>query len=144
MNRRQILTLALAGAVAIGLGRPAIADPQDWVIYDDSDPIAKALAEGKTVFVDYAADWCSTCAAQARVITALRAENPAYDENIVFVRVDWDLWGDAPVATSRNIPRRSTLIALKGDRELGRIIAGTSRSAIKALLDAALAAAASA
>lgn len=140
MNRRAFLAASVAVATV-----PAAAFAGGVTIdFDKSDPIKKALAEGKTVFVDYAADWCSTCARQERVIGSLRAENPEYDANIVFVRVDWDDFGRAPVATSRNVPRRSTLIALKGDKELGRIVAGTSEADIKALMDRALAAAKSA
>ncbi len=100
--------------------------------------IADALADGKVVFVDYAAVWCSTCARQERIIEQLRAENPAY-EDILFVRVDWDTYAGHSVTTSRNIPRRSTLILLKGDAEHGRIVAGTSVAEIKALLDMGLA-----
>jgi hypothetical protein len=41
-----------------------------------------------------------------------------------------------------NVPRRSTLVVLKGDQEPGRIVAGTAREDIKALMDLALQAAA--
>jgi len=140
MNRRAFLAASVAAVTLPGV---ALAGGVT-LDFDKSDPIKKALAEGKTVFVDYAADWCSTCSRQERIIGALRSENPEYDENIVFVRVDWDDFGRAPVATSRNIPRRSTLIALKGDKELGRIVAGTAQGQIKALMDRALAAAKSA
>ena len=102
--------------------------------------IKNALAEGKTVFVDFAAKWCSTCARQERVIGALRSANPAYEE-MVFVKVDWDEYSRHEVTKSRNIPRRSTLIVLKGDEEIGRLVAGTSESDIKALMDKGLAAA---
>lgn len=105
--------------------------------------IKKALDEGKTVFVDYAADWCGTCKRQERVINSLRQENSAYDAAMVFVRVDWDEFGNHDVSTSRNIPRRSTLLVLKGDKELGRIVAGTSTAKIKELMDKGLAAASS-
>jgi len=111
----------------------------DGTIDYSAGDIKKALAEGKTVFVDYAADWCSTCKRQERVIDKLRSENPTYNKAITFVRVDWDLFRSDAVTTSRNIPRRSTLLVLKGDKELGRIVAGTSESAIKALLDQGLA-----
>lgn len=139
MNRRFFLTTAMAATLAV----PAFAGA-NMVPFDNSDPITNALKAGKTVFVDYAADWCSTCARQERVINALRSENPDYDANIVFVRVDWDDFGNAPVARDRNVPRRSTLIALKGNAELGRIVAGTSQADIKGLMDKALAAAKSA
>lgn len=140
MNRRYVLALTTVGL--IGLSMPNSVKAGDTVDYTPG-LIQDALAEGKTVFVDFAADWCSTCARQERVINALRDENPAYDENILFVRVDWDEFGREEVSTSRNIPRRSTLLVLRGDDELGRIVAGTSTEAIKTLLDTALSAATS-
>jgi thioredoxin 1 len=100
-----------------------------------------AMDAGKTVLLDFWASWCSTCAAQERVLAALKAENPAYEQNIAFFVVDWDQYGKGDLSKALNIPRRSTLVALKGRQELGRIVAGTSKEDIKALLDMALAAA---
>jgi thioredoxin 1 len=96
---------------------------------------------GKIVFLDFWASWCSTCAAQERVLAALKAENPAYEQNIAFFIVDWDQYAKGDLSKSLKIPRRSTLVALKGRQELGRIVAGTSKADIKALLDMALTAA---
>ena len=84
---------------------------------------------------------CSTCAAQERVINALKAENPDYEANITFINVDWDDYGKSDIVKSMKIPRRSTLVVLKGDQELGRIVAGTSKGQIKQLMDTALGAA---
>ncbi|MCF6444875.1 thioredoxin family protein [Nereida sp. MMG025] len=135
MNRRAFLTTTAAAALL-----PTLA----WAFTDYTDgAIEAALAEGKTVFVDYSATWCSTCARQGRVITQLREENAAYDENLVFIKVDWDTYKNAAVTTFRDIPRRSTLIVLKGDQELGRIVAGTSVAQIKELMDTGLSAATS-
>lgn len=100
--------------------------------------IQSLLAEGKTLLVDYKASWCTTCARQERVINQLRKENPAYDKAITFVAVDWDEYGRHDVTTSRNVPRRSTLLVLRGNEELARIVAGTSVNDIKALMDKAL------
>ncbi|WP_126975361.1 thioredoxin family protein [Frigidibacter oleivorans] len=104
--------------------------------------IDSLLAEGRVVFVDYKASWCTTCAAQERVIARLLAENPEYAERIAFVNVDWDQWKRDPVTTGRDVPRRSTLLLLQGDRELFRIVAGTSEKDIRAMLDRGLQAAA--
>ncbi len=132
-RRATLMTLAAAAAAAL----PGALSAAETVDYTPG-LIEAALKEGKTVFVDFAADWCSTCARQERVIGALRAENPAYDAAMVFVRVDWDAYRRHEVATSRAIPRRSTLIVLRGDQELGRLVAGTGTDAIKQLMDLGL------
>ncbi|MEM9434680.1 MAG: thioredoxin family protein [Pseudomonadota bacterium] len=132
MNRRHLLLAAVAVAVT-----PMAASADQYV--DFSPGVVKdALKDGKTVLVEYAASWCSTCRRQERVINALRAEDPAYDAAITFVKVDWDRFNRHDVAVSRAIPRRSTLVLLRGNDELGRIVAGTSQSQIKGLLDRAL------
>lgn len=135
---RRVFLGTSAAALLAGQARAAAG-------FKDYTPgmIETLLRQGKTVFVDYAADWCGTCARQERVIGELMQENPAYLKNVEFVRVDWDDFRKAEVTTSRQIPRRSTLLVLNGNKELGRIVAGTAKSNIKALMDTALAAATS-
>ena len=106
--------------------------------------VDKELAAGNTVFVDFYTDWCTTCRSQAASIRKLRSENPAYDEHMTFVSVDWDAHRASQLSRRLKIPRRSTLVVLKGDAEIGRIVAGTKRSAIQELMDAGVAAATSA
>lgn len=132
MHRRTFLA-ATAAATTLPMGLMA-----DTTAYTPG-VITDALARGETVFVGFSADWCGTCKAQERVMDALRAENPAYDETMTFVRVDWDEFKRHEVTKSRNVPRRSTLIVLRGDEELGRVVAGTSQAQIKALMDLGLA-----
>lgn len=100
--------------------------------------VKQKLAAGEVVFVDFYTDWCTTCAAQQRTIAALKAENPEY-EAISFVSVNWDKYRSSDLAKSLKIPRRSTLVALAKGGEIGRIVAGTRKSDIKALMDKALA-----
>lgn len=133
MQRRSFLTLAAAG-----LALPAFAAER---VFYTPGLAEDAMAAGKVVFLDFWTNWCSTCAAQDRVITDLRAQNPAYDKAITFITVDWDQYADGDLAKALQIPRRSVLVALKGKAELGRIVAGTATDEIKALMDAALAAA---
>lgn len=132
MKRRHVLAAALGVALA-----PLAAVAADFVDYSPG-VIETALDEGKTVFVDYSASWCSTCKRQERVINALRGEQPAYDDAMTFVKVDWDTYRSHDVTLDRAIPRRSTLILLRGDKELGRVVAGTSQSQIKELMDRGL------
>jgi len=132
MDRRTFLITAAAAS-----GVPFAALAADFIDYTPG-AIDAALAEGKTVFVDYSASWCGTCKRQGRVIEALRAANPAYDAKLTFIKVDWDTYKDDEVTVFRNIPRRSTLLVLRGEDELGRVVAGTSENQIKALMDTGL------
>jgi thioredoxin 1 len=135
MQRRDFLTLT-AGFALLPIASHA----------GEVTPYTPGLAEaamdaGEVVLLDFWASWCSTCAAQERVLAELRAENPLYAEKIRFFVVDWDSYGKGELSRALNIPRRSTLVALKGRTEIGRIVAGTGKADIKALLDMALAAA---
>lgn len=132
MNRRIFL-----GSVAALSLTPIAALAADFVDYEPG-LIAQELAAGKTVFVDYSAPWCGTCKRQGRVINALRAANGEYDQAMTFVKVDWDTYKNADVTVNRDIPRRSTLIVLRGEDELGRVVAGTSEAQIKGLMDKGL------
>lgn len=134
MQRRTFLTLAAGAALAPAALR---ADPIPYT----PGLVHKELAAGKTVFVDFYATWCITCRAQHRVMDHLKTQNPAYERNITFIQVDWDTYKDSQLRHDLHIPRRSTLVVLKGNMELGRVVAGTSEAQIKALFDTALAAA---
>lgn len=138
MNRREILALGAAFMAA-----PMAAQAMGGAKAYTPGMVDEALARGETVFLDFKASWCSTCAAQGRVISALKSENAAYAEQITFIDVDWDDFKRAEITQRLAIPRRSTLVVLKGDAELGRIVAGTGKAQIKELMDAALAAATS-
>jgi len=136
MNRRDFLVVSSAALVL----------PAAPIFAASGTPYSRGLvdqelAAGNTVLVDFYTDWCTTCRAQQSALSALKKANPAYDQAITFVSVDWDRHSNGPLASRLNIPRRSTLVALKGDQELGRLVASTSRSKIQGLLDTALAAA---
>jgi thioredoxin 1 len=137
MNRRDFLIASAAVTLAMPLRASAAA-----VDYS-RELLQSELAAGKTVFLDFKASWCSTCAAQERVINALLQGNPAYARSISFINVDWDQWADGDLVAQLNVPRRSTLVVLQGNKELGRIVAGTAKDEIKALMDLALQAATS-
>lgn len=135
MNRREFV---IAGAA---LSLVPLAAQAESMVYSPG-LVKKELDAGKTVFLDFTATWCTTCQSQGRTIEALRAENPAY-EAVSFIEVDWDNYGNGDLAKALKIPRRSTLVVLKGNKELGRIVAGTSKKEIKQLMDIALNAATS-
>lgn len=141
MNRRKLfslMTAMVASALAMSTLDVPLANAAAKFVDYKPGVIENALKSGKTVFVDYSAWWCTTCRSQSRTLDRLTEAEPAYSKNILFVRVDWDDYKNQPVTTDRAIPRRSTLVLLRGNRELGRIVAGTNQAEIKALLDRGL------
>lgn len=134
MDRRHFL-MSLAATTTAG---PVFAGSGQ--VYTEG-LVQRELDAGKTVFVDFFAEWCSTCRVQEIKVNELKASNPDYEANVSFVSVNWDQHRKSKLARRLNIPRRSTLVVLKGNKELGRIVAGTSTSAIQKLMDRALKAA---
>ena len=57
---------------------------------------------------------------------------------ITIMRVDWDTWRNADIVRVLKIPRRSTLVMFSGGKEVGRVVARTSREDIEPLFQAAL------
>lgn len=138
MKRRTMILSASAAASALLLASPLHADGRTFY----TPGMAEAAMEaGEVIILNFWTDWCSTCAAQERIIAGLMAENPDYSRKVRFIVVDWDQYGDGDLSRALKIPRRSTLVALKGQDEIARIVAGTGKAEIKALFDAALAAA---
>lgn len=131
MQRRHFLALTSSAVLF-----PAVA--QARALNYTPGLVTERLEAGDTVFLDFKASWCTTCRKQERVIGQLKGENPAYQEAITFIDVDWDQYGRSDLVNRLNIPRRSTLVVLKGDQELGRIVANTRTADIKALMDIAL------
>jgi thioredoxin 1 len=132
MKRRIFLSAVFSILIA-----PQVGYAKERIFY--SPGLAEAaIEEGKVVFLDFWTNWCTTCAAQDRVIRELRSNNQTYNSRITFITVNWDQYSDAQISKRLKVLRRSTLIAMKGSKELGRLVAATSRKDIKELMDKAL------
>ena len=132
MKRRIFLSAVFSILITTQVGYA-----KDRIFY--SPGLAEAaIKEGKVVFLDFWTNWCTTCVAQDRVIRKLRSSNQTYDSRITFITVNWDQYSDAQISKRLKVLRRSTLIAMKGNKELGRLVAATSRKDIKELMDKAL------
>lgn len=97
----------------------------------DKAAFESAKAQGKTVVIDFHADWCSTCKKQQPVLEALVKE-PAMNSVVLFT-ADFDKETD--LKKSLNIQKQSTLVVFKGQAEKARQMGLTSRDEIKALIE---------
>jgi thiol:disulfide interchange protein len=93
--------------------------------------LAQAQSEGRPVFVEVAARWCSTCKRQAPIIAALLAE-PAFS-NYVALKLDWD--DEREAARALGAPRQSTLFVFKDGKRLAMSVAEVDPVKIRALLE---------
>jgi thiol-disulfide isomerase/thioredoxin len=91
----------------------------------------KLAAAGKPILLDFRADWCTICAAQAPVIRKLMAEGKYQD--LTAFTIDFDR--DAALLKAYNVELQSTLIVLTGKHEEGRSVGDTSREGIDRLLN---------
>ena len=131
MKRRNFL------ALTAGLSLAPFMAKANWTPYAPG-VLQPAMDRNERIILNFYATWCGTCNRQQRVMNDLRAANPAYDANLTFIQVDWDTYGSSALVTEFNVPRRSTIIALQGNVEKARTVAGTSQTDIQAVLDAAL------
>jgi thiol-disulfide isomerase/thioredoxin len=131
MNRRHALILVATLPFAAQMARAAAAD-----VYSP-EAVAAALAAGKTVVLDFAADWCPSCQSQGRTIARLRDENPAWADSLAFFVVDWDTYKDSDLARRYGIINRGSLVLLKGDRVLTQTSTHSTEDALKAMFDQA-------
>src|SRR5690606_23179208 len=139
LTRRNTIIGGLAGVAAIGLGSLMFTQPAAaQVTFHEYSPevLAQFEASGEPYILNFWASWCTTCAAQQRVIGQLQAENPAFLD-IPIIRVDWDLEQRGELVARLAIPRRSTLVLMRGDIEISRLVADTRKSEIEAMLMAA-------
>lgn len=97
----------------------------------DATAFAAAQAAGKPILVQIHASWCSTCKAQAPILSDLEKQDKF--KNLVVFNVDFDSQKDAVKAFGAKM--QSTLIAFKGKTETGRSVGDTKAASIAALLD---------
>lgn len=132
-TRRNIL-IGLVGLGATSLS-VVTANGLDFIDYTGTE-LDDLVAGGEPYVINFYATWCPTCAAQQRVLDSLQSESDAY-RAIPILRVDWDTYGNGELARAMAIPRRSTLVLMRGRTELGRLVAETRKDRISALLDLA-------
>ena len=89
----------------------------------------KLTHDGKPVMLDISAPWCPTCKAQKPIIDSLMKQ-PAY-KNVTLMAIDFD--SAKPTLKKFKVTMQSTLIAFKGDKEVGRSVGDTTAPGIEDL-----------
>ncbi len=90
----------------------------------------KLTHEGKPVVLDISAPWCPTCKEQKPIVDGLMKQ-PAY-KDVTLMTIDFD--SSKPTLKMFKVNMQSTLIAFKGDKEVGRSVGDTTPSGIEALV----------
>ena len=88
------------------------------------------IKEGKPVVLDISAPWCPTCKAQKPIIDALMKQ-PAY-KDVTLMTIDFD--SAKPTLKTFKVNSQSTLIAFKGDKEVGRSVGDTTPAGLESLV----------
>jgi len=94
----------------------------------------RLLADGQPVAVDFHADWCPTCRAQAPIIRQLLS-TPEF-KNLIILVADYDT--ELALRKSLNVAKQSTLVVFRHGKEVARSTGDTSREGLAALLRQAI------
>jgi thiol-disulfide isomerase/thioredoxin len=87
-------------------------------------------AAGKPVVLDIGATWCPTCKAQKPIIDGLMKQ-PAY-KDVTLMTIDFD--AEKPTLKKYKVNMQSTLVAFKGDKEVGRSVGDTTPEGLEGLV----------
>ena len=85
---------------------------------------------GKPVVLDISAPWCPTCKEQKPIIDGLMKQ-PAY-KDVSLLTIDFDSSG--PTLRKFKVAMQSTLVAFKGEKEVGRSVGDTDPASLEALI----------
>lgn len=133
MNSRRLFVAGVTGLGLVAVAATAMAFvPAAAPASVDFNRAAfeQAQAQDKRILIDVWAPWCPTCRAQAPIIDRVAAARG--NEDLVVFRVHFD---DQKAEVRRfGAQRQSTLIAYRGARETGRLVADTNPDRIAALV----------
>lgn len=133
-RKRRTFLMASATSLVMPMAAQAYSlveySPATWVDLKQTD---------QTVILNFRATWSHTCNEKLELIVRLMAENSAYN-NLSFVNVDWDTFGQSQFADRLRVTRHSTLIVMKQGSEITRVVNEPYERKIRAFLDTALSA----
>lgn len=120
--------LAMLAAPLLAMSAWAGSAPFDNAAY------SRAVADGGPVVVQFHADWCPTCKAQAPVVAQVLDE-PKMKSVMLFV-ANFDT--EKALKRALKVSTQSTFVVFKGGKEVARSTGQTSRGDIEATFTKAL------
>ena len=93
-----------------------------------------ALRDGKTVVLDFHANWCPTCKKQEPLLNEI-TNMPGY-EMVVALKADFDKEKD--LKKEFRVTKQSTIIVFKKGQEVARKTGVTAKDELKKLIDMGL------
>jgi thiol-disulfide isomerase/thioredoxin len=120
------IMFAFLTTALILLTAPAMAGEQPY----DAATLQKMLAAGQPVVVDFHADWCPTCRAQAPIVKDLLATPELKNVTVLIANYDTEL----ALRKSLKVANQSTLVVFRQGKEVARSTGDTSRDGLAALL----------
>jgi thiol-disulfide isomerase/thioredoxin len=95
--------------------------------------LAAAEKAGQPVALHFHADWCPTCRAQDKALQSLKGQKGL---DLTVLTVNYDTEKD--LKKRFNVRAQSTMVVLKGSKEVARLTGETDAEAIRLVLEAAL------
>lgn len=109
--------LAAVPALLFSLAAGAGEVPYNKAAFD------KALASGQPVIVDFRADWCPTCKAQAPLVQDLLKEPRMKDVTLFLANYDTE----KELKKTLRVSSQSTFVVFKGGKEVARSTGQTKK-----------------
>jgi thioredoxin 1 len=122
--------LAFLTTALILLTAPAMAGEQPY----DAATLQRMLAAGQPVVVDFHADWCPTCRAQAPIVKDLLSTPELKNVTVLIANYDTEL----ALRKSLKVANQSTLVVFRQGKEVARSTGDTSRDGLATLLHKAI------
>ena len=119
---KTIITIALTSLASIAMAGDI--KPFNQLEFDQ---LTKA---GKAVVLDISATWCPTCKQQKPIIDSLMKQ-PAY-KDVTLMTIDFD--SAKPTLKTFKVSMQSTLVAFKGEKEVGRSVGDTTPAGLESLV----------
>ncbi len=121
---RTVFVLGLAAASAVSAHA-------DWQSFDQK-AFDNAVSSGRSVVLDFHADWCPTCRVQAPILADLIKSETAMTKGLVAFKANYDV--ETMLKKQFGVQKQSTIIVFKGGKEVARSTGVTDREALAELI----------